>query len=176
MPDPQGSSTVIKTSARARQNRLGCHGQEVEALRHNRGRTRNGALDDLKATYMHVFMSPGCRDADANNKLARFLRELGQVCEKYANEFDPGTASKAQLSDTQSPDELLAALKRSGHWSWVQLRRGLLDLLHLPVTHPTAHVRATSLSFARRAMAETGLSAEEILALMDARRWGTGAR
>jgi hypothetical protein len=47
------------------------------------------------------------------------------------------------------------------------LRRGCLELLGQQVNHTTPAVRATSLTFARQAMAETGKGAAWIIEFLD---------
>jgi hypothetical protein len=61
----------------------------------------------------------------------------------------------------------LTALKKAGARSWVQLRRGCLDLSGKGTAHSTAKTGAGARTFARKAHEITGLNYQEILHWMD---------
>lgn len=61
----------------------------------------------------------------------------------------------------------LLRLKRSSNRSWVQLRRGCLDLLGKNAGHSTRKVGASSKTFARQASQITGLTYDELLTWLD---------
>lgn len=63
----------------------------------------------------------------------------------------------------------LYKLKRARHHSWVQLRRGCLDLLERQVDHSTPKVAATSRTFARKASQLTGLTYAQLLKWLEKR-------
>ncbi len=69
--------------------------------------------------------------------------------------------------DASSPEQLLRRLKRSRTWSWMMLRRGCLELLGQEANHTTPAVRGTSLTFARRAVVETGKDPTWIINFLD---------
>ena len=66
----------------------------------------------------------------------------------------------------------LVDLKRKNRRSWVQLRRGCLELLKQKVKHTTKHVRANSLAFARQAKSVSGLGYKEISEWLDNKGYG----
>jgi hypothetical protein len=61
----------------------------------------------------------------------------------------------------------LWALKREGNRSWLQLRRGCLDLLGQPVPWPSKASAAGARAFAKKAAATAGVGYEQILEWMD---------
>ena len=72
---------------------------------------------------------------------------------------------EGQISGTANSDvrSVLLKVKRQGSRSWIQLRRGCMDLVGRPVKHSTPKVAATSRTFARKAVEASGLTFDEIL-------------
>lgn len=68
--------------------------------------------------------------------------------------------------------EALVPLKREGNRSWVQLRRGCLDLLGRPELGQSKAVAAGARTFARKAAAATNISYEKILDWLDNKGYG----
>lgn len=81
---------------------------------------------------------------------------------------------EGQTTRTENATALqkLLTIKRESSHSWVQLRRGCLDLLRRDVKHSTPKVAATSRSFARKAMRVTGLNCEQILYWLNTNGYG----
>lgn len=77
--------------------------------------------------------------------------------------------SKAEHLSDESPAARLQALKRSRPWSWVMLRRGCLDLMGQDAGHSTPAVAASSRTFARKAVSQTGQDLRWIIAFLDER-------
>jgi hypothetical protein len=61
----------------------------------------------------------------------------------------------------------LLKLRREGNQSWIQLRRGCLDLLGRDVAHSTKNVKANSRAFAKKAMKATNLNCDQLLDWLD---------
>ena len=64
-------------------------------------------------------------------------------------------------------EKVLLELKHKGNHSWIQLRRGCLDLLGRDVIHSTKPVKAISRAFARKAKNATGLNYDQLLNWLD---------
>lgn len=67
---------------------------------------------------------------------------------------------------------ILLAVKRQGNRSWIQLRRGCLDLQGLPVQHSTPNIAASSRTFARQASEASSKSYQELLNWLDENNLG----
>ena len=63
-------------------------------------------------------------------------------------------------------------LRREGHRSWAQLRRGCLDLLGHPVPWPSKASAAGARVFAKKAAEAAGVGCEQILEWLDNKGWG----
>ncbi len=85
--------------------------------------------------------------------------------------MDSANSATQESRSPVPPDEVLKALKKTTHSSWAMLGKGLRDLAGLPVEHSTENVANSSRSFARRAVAVTGLSAEELHDLLVRKGW-----
>ncbi|KLK90995.1 hypothetical protein AA309_22720 [Microvirga vignae] len=118
-------------------------------------------------------------DDEFRQVVAEMLRGVARVLMEGASRISLDTTNRpeeavdlvAQPHSRASPDEVLKALKKTTHSSWTMLSKGLRDLAGLPVEHSTENVANSSRSFARRAVAATGLSAEELLDLLAKKRW-----
>jgi hypothetical protein len=64
--------------------------------------------------------------------------------------------------------EKVLPIRRRMNQSWLNLRRGCLDLLGKRAGHSTPNVGASSKTFARKVSQETGMDMEQILAWLDA--------
>jgi len=83
--------------------------------------------------------------------------------------------STSEYQDTEeegTPYDTLLKLKHSMNRSWVQLRKGCLDLLGQPVEFTTQPVKNTSRAFAKKASEETGLTYRQLLDLLDDKELG----
>jgi len=78
---------------------------------------------------------------------------------------------EGQAAATEDDPRVAAiiAVRAEGNRSWAMLRRGCLDLLGRDVTQSTDKVRASSKTFARKAVERSGMTYDEILAWLEER-------
>lgn len=121
---------------------------------------------------------------DLTAKVLQFEKDV--IGELSAIEISP--IKKSQLGKTsfiETPSDkigvkkddpnfynMLVTLKREKNRSWVQLRKGCLDLLGISVTFTTQPMKYTSRAFARESHNTTGLHYREILQILDEKNLG----
>jgi hypothetical protein len=93
-----------------------------------------------------------------------------QQLAKNRSDRKVGSAKESGLTHDDSPNPKLVILyeiRGQNGRSFVNLRRGCLDLMGVSVVHSTPNVGASSRTFARKASEATALSYEAIIALLD---------
>lgn len=73
----------------------------------------------------------------------------------------------SEETEEETLHDILLNLKHSKNRSWVQLRKGCLDMLEKPVEFSTKSIKSTSRAFAKQASEKTGLTYDQILSWLD---------